>query len=60
MYRSKEWKEINNWKGKKLFKKQNWSKGKDQVKNESVSFVQATPGGEFARMFREVERKTKN
>ena len=57
MYRSKECKERNNWKGKKLFKKQNWWKGKDQVKNKSVIFVPATPGGELARMFREVEKE---
>jgi hypothetical protein len=57
MYRSKELKERNNWKGKKLFKKQNWWKGKDRVKNKSVIFVPATPGGELARMFREVEKE---
>ena len=44
--------------GKKRKKlKENWWKGKGNFKNKSVIFVPATPGGELARIFRQVEKE---
>ena len=57
IYRSKTWKESNNWNAKKKSKKENWWKGKSQVENKSVIFVPSTPRGELAKMFREVEKQ---
>ena len=49
IYRSKDWKEQNNWNTKKIFKKENWWKGNKETQNKSVIFVPATPGGELGR-----------
>ena len=39
IYRSKEWKEKNNWTSKKKYKKENWWKGKQEIENKSIIFV---------------------
>ena len=57
VYRNKEWKEKNNWSRKKILKKENWWKGKNEIKNKSVIFVPATPGSELIKMFKEVEKE---
>ena len=57
IYRNKEWKEKNNWSRKKILKKENWWKGKNEIKNKSVIFVPATPGSELIKMFKEVEKE---
>ena len=60
MYRSREWKEKNKWNAKKSSKKENWWKGKEVIKNKSVIFVPATPGGELAKIFKEIEKEQRN
>ena len=34
--RSREWKEMNNWKLKKINEKENWWKGKAVIENKSI------------------------
>ena len=57
IYRSKDWKEQNNWNTKKIFKKENWWKGNKETQNKSVIFVPATPGGELVNLFKEIQKE---
>ena len=56
IYRNKDRKENNDWKSKKIFKRENWWKGGGQIANKSVIFVPATPGSELINWLKEVEK----